>query len=94
MEAKEDKEIEELREGLKKAQREKDDKEQRKIRKRLRARGHYQSVYKVINLRDVPVDFHRRVKMQAVAEDTTIRELILRIVGEYLDRHKGKGGQK
>ena len=41
---------------------------------------------KVINLTNVPEDLHRRLKMQAAAEGTTLRELILRVLSEYLKK--------
>lgn len=41
---------------------------------------------KVINLKDVPEELHRRLKMQAAAESTTLRELILRVLSEYLKK--------
>lgn len=44
---------------------------------------------RVINLTNVPEELHRRLKMQAAAESTTLRELILRVLSEYLDQ---KGG--
>ena len=37
-----------------------------------------------INLRDVPEDLHRRAKVQAAKEDTTIKGLIIRLLEEYL----------
>jgi len=41
---------------------------------------------KVINLKEVPEELHRRLKMQAAAESTTLRELILRVLSEYLKK--------
>jgi predicted HicB family RNase H-like nuclease len=34
----------------------------------------------------VPEHFHRRLKMQAAAEGTTIAELIIGVLTEYLER--------
>ena len=42
-----------------------------------------------INLRDVPEDLHRRAKVQAAKEGTTIKGLILRLLKEYLEREGG-----
>ena len=38
-----------------------------------------------INLRDVPDDLHRRAKARAAMEGVTLKQLILRILDEYLD---------
>ena len=44
---------------------------------------------KVINLTNVPEELHRRLKMQAASEGTTLRALILRVLSEYVEK---KGG--
>ncbi len=38
-----------------------------------------------INLREVPEDLHRRVKARAAMEGVTLKQLILRLLEEYLD---------
>jgi predicted DNA binding CopG/RHH family protein len=37
-----------------------------------------------INLRDVPDDLHRRAKARAAMEGVTLKQLILRLLEEYL----------
>jgi hypothetical protein len=38
-----------------------------------------------INLRDVPEDLHRKAKARAAMEGVTLKQLILRLLEEYLD---------
>ena len=38
-----------------------------------------------INLRDVPDDIHRKAKARAAMEGVTLKELILRLLEEYLE---------
>ena len=38
-----------------------------------------------INLRDVPEDLHRRAKARAAMEGVTLKQLILRLLEEYLE---------
>jgi predicted HicB family RNase H-like nuclease len=42
-----------------------------------------------INLRDVPEDFHRRAKVQAAKEGVSLKELIMRVLTEYLEKQGG-----
>jgi len=44
---------------------------------------------KVILLRNVEEDLHRRVKMQAAKEGTSIQALMTKVITEYLDRVGG-----
>lgn len=46
-----------------------------------------------IFLRDVPDDLHHRLKVQAVNEKTTMKEIILRLAEEYLKKAERKGGK-
>jgi predicted HicB family RNase H-like nuclease len=38
-----------------------------------------------INLREVPEDLHRRAKARAAMEGVTLKQLILRLLEEYLE---------
>ena len=38
-----------------------------------------------INFRDVPEDLHRRAKARAAMEGVTLKQLILRLLEEYLE---------
>jgi predicted HicB family RNase H-like nuclease len=42
-----------------------------------------------VYMRDFPNDLHKRAKMQAVREETTLKEIVIRALTEYLER---KGG--
>ena len=42
-----------------------------------------------INLRDFPADLHRKAKIRAAEEGTTLKEIIIKALTEYL---KKKGG--
>ena len=42
-----------------------------------------------VYMRDFPDDLHKRAKMQAVREETTLKEIVIRALTEYLER---KGG--
>ena len=44
---------------------------------------------KVIMLRTVEEDLHRRVKMQAAKEGMSIQALMTKVITEYLDRVGG-----
>jgi plasmid stability protein len=44
---------------------------------------------KVILLRNVEEDLHRRVKMRAAKEGTSIQALMTKVITEYLDRVGG-----
>ena len=46
----------------------------------------------VINIRGVPDDLHIRVKVQAARESIPLRELVIKALEQYLDRHEGKEG--
>ncbi len=41
-----------------------------------------------INLRDVPDNLHREAKAAAAMMGISLKELILRAVAEYLEKHK------
>jgi predicted HicB family RNase H-like nuclease len=43
---------------------------------------------KIINLKDFPEDLHRRAKSKAALMGISLRELIIRAITEFLDRHK------
>jgi hypothetical protein len=44
-----------------------------------------------IYVRDVPDDLYFRVKVQALREKTTLRQLVFKALHEYLDRHEKRG---
>ncbi len=44
---------------------------------------------KVIQMRNFPADLHKRAKIQAAKEETTLKEIVIRALTEYLER---KGG--
>jgi predicted HicB family RNase H-like nuclease len=44
-------------------------------------------------LRDIPVDLHKELKIQAVREGITLKELMLKALEEYLKSVKKKGGR-
>ena len=44
-------------------------------------------------IRNFPDDLHKRVRLQAVKEDTTLRELVIKALEEYLKRKEKKGGK-
>ena len=44
-------------------------------------------------VRDFPEDLHKKAKMQALEEDMTLREFIIKTVAEYLKNVKKKGGK-
>ena len=44
-------------------------------------------------VRDFPEDLHKKAKMQALEEDLTLGQLIIKALGEYLARAKKKGGK-
>jgi len=79
--------IDQLERGLDEAYKQRDDRAQRRIWKELKEVAHSRRVARVINLRDVPEHFHRKLKMQAAAEGTTIAVLIIGVLTEYLERH-------
>ena len=49
-----------------------------------------------INLRDFPEDLHQAAKIKAVMDKTTLREIIIRALREYVkqsgERSRKKGG--
>ena len=44
-------------------------------------------------VRDFPEDLHKKAKMQALEEDLTLGQLIIKALSEYLARAKKKGGK-
>ena len=46
----------------------------------------------VLNIKDFPNDLHRKAKIQAAIEGTTLKGLIIKALTEYLKRAKKKGG--
>ena len=42
-------------------------------------------------VRDFPEDLHKKAKMQALEEDLTLGQLIIKAVTEYLAKAKKKG---
>ncbi len=45
---------------------------------------------KTVYLRDFPDDLHREVKIQAAKEETTMKEIIIRLLTEYIQKAKKK----
>ena len=52
----------------------------------------------VINLRNFPDDLHQAAKIKAVMDKTTLREIIIRAIAEYVkkdgEHRPKKGGRK
>jgi predicted HicB family RNase H-like nuclease len=44
-------------------------------------------------LRDIPLDLHKELKIQAVREGITLKELMLKALEEYLKSVMKKGGK-
>ena len=44
-------------------------------------------------VRDFPADLHKKAKMQALEEDLTLGQLIIKALNEYLARARKKGGK-
>ena len=45
-----------------------------------------------VNIRDFPEELHYRAKIQAARERITLRELVIRAVGEYLEKRGDQNG--
>ena len=45
-----------------------------------------------VNLREFPEDLHHRAKIRAAVERTTLKDLIIKALTEYLDRQEKGGG--
>jgi predicted HicB family RNase H-like nuclease len=43
---------------------------------------------KIINLKDIPDDLHRKAKSTAALMGISLRELVIRAITEFLERHK------
>jgi predicted HicB family RNase H-like nuclease len=48
---------------------------------------------KAVLIRDFPEDLHKRARLQAVTEGTSLKGLILKAVAEYLKKAEKKGGK-
>jgi predicted HicB family RNase H-like nuclease len=46
----------------------------------------------VLNIKDFPDKLHKQAKIQAAIEGTTLKDLIIKALTEYLKRAKKKGG--
>ena len=46
-----------------------------------------------VYVREFPEDLHKKAKMQALQEDISLKELIIKATAEYLARVKKKGGK-
>jgi len=44
---------------------------------------------KVIQMRNFPADLHKRAKIQAAKEETTMKEIVIKALEEYLEREGG-----
>ena len=44
---------------------------------------------KVIQIRNFPADLHKRAKVQAAKEETTLKGIVIKALTEYLDREGG-----
>jgi hypothetical protein len=47
-----------------------------------------------INLKDFPDDLHQAAKIKAAMEKTTLREVIIRALAEYVKKPTAKGHKK
>ena len=47
-----------------------------------------------VNIRDFPEDLHHKAKVQAAVERTTLKDLIVKALREYLERETEKGGRR
>jgi predicted HicB family RNase H-like nuclease len=47
-----------------------------------------------INLRDFPDDLHQAAKIKAVVDKTTLREIIIRALREYVKKPGGRSRKK
>jgi predicted HicB family RNase H-like nuclease len=45
-----------------------------------------------VNIRGFPDELHRQAKIQAAVEGTTLKDLIIKALTEYLKKTKKKGG--
>ena len=41
-----------------------------------------------VYIRDFPEDLHRKAKAQAALEGTTLKDLVIRLLTEYLEKEK------
>lgn len=46
---------------------------------------------KTMNIRGIPDDLHKALKIQAAKEGTTMEDVIRRALAEYLNNKQGKG---
>jgi plasmid stability protein len=46
-------------------------------------------VIKIIQIRNFPADLHKRTKIQAAKEETTMKAIIVKALTEYLERAEG-----
>jgi predicted HicB family RNase H-like nuclease len=44
----------------------------------------------MVGIRNFPVNLHRRAKIQAVTEGISLKDLFIKAVTEYLERHEKK----
>jgi predicted HicB family RNase H-like nuclease len=44
-------------------------------------------------VRDFPEDLHKKAKMQALEEDLTLGDLVIKAIEQYLDRTRKRGGK-
>jgi len=47
---------------------------------------------KIVMLKGFPEDLHHRMKVFAAVNNTTMKDVIIQAVTEYLDKHEKKGG--
>ena len=45
----------------------------------------------VLNIKEFPDDLHREAKIQAAIEGSTLKDLIIRALTEYLKKQKKRG---
>ena len=43
-----------------------------------------------INLRNIPDELHRKIKAEAALQGTTLEQLIIKVIKEYLEKKRGK----
>ena len=46
------------------------------------------------NIRNFPRDLHKKARLQAVREDTTLKDLVIKLLTEYLKKQEQKRAKK
>lgn len=48
----------------------------------------------VMNLRTIPNDLHRALKIEAAQRGMTLRDLVVEVLADYMQRQTGAGSKK